>query len=92
MPAVVTDRLPTETHHEWEFIAFGPDGKLYVPVGAPCNICEPDPQRYANILRMNPDGSAQEVFADTGGRVLGFDFDAAGNLIAADAFKGLLGK
>lgn len=61
-----------------EHIAFGRDGKLYATVAS------------GNILRMNPDGSAQEVFANSGGRVLGFDFDAAGNLIAADAFKGLL--
>ena len=54
------------------------DGKLYVAVAS------------GKILRMAPDGSAQEVFASTGGRVLGFDFDAAGNLIAADAMKGLL--
>src|SRR5215468_4643471 len=38
-PIVVTDRLPKDRHHGWQFIAFGPDGKLYVPVGAPCNIC-----------------------------------------------------
>jgi sugar lactone lactonase YvrE len=61
-----------------EHIAIGKDGKLYTTVAS------------GNILRMNPDGSAQEVFANTGGRVLGFDFDAAGNLIAADAVKGLL--
>lgn len=61
-----------------EHIAFGKDGKLYTTVLS------------GNILRMNPDGSGQEVFANTGGRVLGFDFDAAGNLIAADAVKGLL--
>jgi sugar lactone lactonase YvrE len=61
-----------------EHIAFGKDGKLYTTVAS------------GNILRMNPDGSAQEVFANTGGRVLGFDFDKAGNLIAADANKGLL--
>jgi glucose/arabinose dehydrogenase len=42
-PEVVTDKLPTETHHGWKFIAFGPDGKLYVPIGAPCNICDPGP-------------------------------------------------
>ena len=47
-PVVVTDRFPTDGHHGRKFIAFGPDGKLYVPVGAPCNICEPDPDRYAN--------------------------------------------
>ena len=37
-PVVVTDSLPRDTHHGWKFIAFGPDGRLYVPVGAPCNI------------------------------------------------------
>lgn len=61
-----------------EHIAFGPDGKLYTTVAS------------GNILRMNSDGSAQEVFVNTGGRVLGFDFDAQGNMIAADAVKGLL--
>jgi sugar lactone lactonase YvrE len=61
-----------------EHIAIGKDGQLYTTVAS------------GNILRMNPDGSAQEVFANTGGRVLGFDFDADGNLIAADAVKGLL--
>ena len=61
-----------------EHIVLAKDGKLYTTVAS------------GNILRMNPDGSAQEVFVNTGGRVLGFDFDAAGNLIAADAVKGLL--
>ena len=59
---VVYDQFPTDKHHGWKFIAFGPDGRLYVPVGAPCNICEPkDP--YATITRMNPDGSGFEIFA-----------------------------
>ena len=58
-PVVVVDDLPTERHHGWKFIDFGPDGKLYVPVGAPCNVCErPDP--FATILRMNADGSERE--------------------------------
>ena len=61
-----------------EHIVLARDGKLYATVAS------------GNILRMNPDGTAQEVFANTGGRVLGFDFDASGNLIAADAIKGLL--
>lgn len=61
-----------------EHIAFGPDGLLYTTVAS------------GNILRMHADGSAQEVFANTGGRVLGFAFDAQGHLIAADAVKGLL--
>ena len=73
-PVVVTDKLPGETLHGWKFIAFGPDGKLYVPVGAPCNICEPDAQRYANILRMNADGSAVETFARGVRNSVGFDW------------------
>ncbi len=74
-PAIVTESLPGETHHGWKFIAFGPDGKLYVPVGAPCNICEPDFRRYANISRMNPDGSGREVFATGIRNSVGFDWD-----------------
>ncbi|MCC8395044.1 PQQ-dependent sugar dehydrogenase [Paraburkholderia sp. MMS20-SJTR3] len=62
-PVVVTDKLPAETHHGLKFIAFAPDGKLYVPQGAPCNICDKDPDRYALIGRMDPDGSHYEVFA-----------------------------
>ena len=62
-PAVVTDKLPAETHHGAKFIAFGPDDKLYVPQGAPCNVCLKDRDRYAMIGRMNPDGSHYEVVA-----------------------------
>ncbi len=74
-PAVVTDQFPTDGHHGRKFIAFGPDGKLYVPVGAPCNICAPDPDRYANIQRMNPDGSNREVIARGVRNSVGFDWD-----------------
>ena len=62
-PAVVSEAFPTDRHHGRKFIAFGPDGKLYVPVGAPCNICAPDPARYTIITRMNPDGSGREIVA-----------------------------
>ncbi|MFV3413973.1 PQQ-dependent sugar dehydrogenase [Pseudomonas nitroreducens] len=56
-------QFPKETAHGWKFIAFGPDDKLYVPVGAPCNICRPDREQYANLQRMNADGSARQVVA-----------------------------
>lgn len=62
-PTTVVDDYPTETHHGWKYIAFGPDGKLYVPVGAPCNICESKDEIYASITRINPDGSGKEVYA-----------------------------
>jgi len=58
---VIYDKYPTETHHGWKFIAFGPDEKLYVPVGAPCNICKSEDEVYASITRMNDDGSNMEV-------------------------------
>lgn len=60
-PKVVRDDFPRDGHHGWKYIAFGPDGKLYVPIGAPCNVC--DQPKYAAITRMNPDGSDREVFA-----------------------------
>ncbi|GAB7535373.1 PQQ-dependent sugar dehydrogenase [Burkholderia sp. 3C] len=76
-PALVTDKLPTDRQHGWKFIAFGPDGKLYVPVGAPCNICEPDRDRYAMLGRMNPDGSDYQVFARGIRNTVGFDWHPA---------------
>jgi glucose/arabinose dehydrogenase len=74
-PVVITDRLPTESHHGWKFIRFGPDGRLYVPIGAPCNICERE--GYALIGRMPPDGSRFEVFARGVRNTVGFDWDPA---------------
>ena len=74
-PVVVYDKLPQEGHHGWKFIAFGPDGMLYVPVGAPCNVCQPDPDRYAMLARMRPDGSGFEVFARGIRNTVGFDWD-----------------
>ena len=69
-PKVVRDDLPRDRHHGLKYIAFGPDGKLYVPIGAPCNVCnEP---KYAVITRMNPDGSNYEVFARGVRNTVGF--------------------
>jgi glucose/arabinose dehydrogenase len=73
-PEIVTDRYPTETHHGWKFIAFGPDGKLYVPVGAPCNICEPDPDRFASITRLDVQTGKIETIARGVRNTVGFDW------------------
>jgi glucose/arabinose dehydrogenase len=73
-PVVLRDDLPDDRHHGWKFIAFGPDGKLYVPVGAPCNVCERRDPRYASILRLDPDGSQLEVFAAGVRNTVGFDW------------------
>ena len=90
-PVVITDKLPTETHHGWKLIAFGPDGKLYVPVGAPCNICEPD-ARHANILRMNVDGSGIETYARGIRNTVGFDWQPqTGELWFTDNGRDMLG-
>jgi glucose/arabinose dehydrogenase len=90
-PAVVNDSLPSDRHHGWKFIGFGPDGLLDVPIGAPCNICEPkDP--YASITRMKPDGSGFEVFARGVRNSVGFDWQpGSGALWFTDNGRDMLG-
>jgi len=73
-PLIIYDKYPTETHHGWKYIAFGPDGKLYVPVGAPCNICESKDSIYASITRINPDGSGMEIVHSGIRNTVGFDW------------------
>ena len=91
-PVVVTDRFPRDGHHGWKYIVFGPDGWLYVPVGAPCNVCEPDPDRYALISRIRPDGSGYEVFARGVRNTVGFDWDpATGELWFNDHGRDMMG-
>jgi glucose/arabinose dehydrogenase len=60
-PVLVTGALPDKSHHGWKYLRFGPDGLLYVPVGAPCNIC--DEQGFAEIRRLSADGSGMETYA-----------------------------
>jgi glucose/arabinose dehydrogenase len=76
-PVTVNDRFPKDQHHGWKFIAFGPEGMLYVPVGAPCNICAPDENRYALINRIKTDGTGAEVFAKGIRNTVGFDWHPA---------------
>lgn len=71
-PVVVFDKYPSKTHHGWKFIAFGPDGKLYVPVGAPCNVCEEKDPVFSSITRINPDGTGMEVFSHGVRNTVGF--------------------
>lgn len=76
---VVRNDFPTARSHGWKFIKFGPDGKLYVPVGAPCNICLSDDPRFASIMRMNSDGSELEIFAHGVRNTVGFDWHPVTN-------------
>lgn len=93
-PVLVYDGYPADEHHGWKYIAFGPDGKLYIPVGAPCNICddnEHDP-RYASITRINPDGTGFEVFAKGIRNTVGFTWQPGTNdLWFTDNGRDLLG-
>ncbi|MEO6820531.1 MAG: PQQ-dependent sugar dehydrogenase [Ginsengibacter sp.] len=74
-PKMVYDKYPTDKHHGFKFIAFGPDGKLYVPVGAPCNICEPTKPIYASMTRINADGTGFEIYAKGIRNTVGFDWN-----------------
>ena len=74
-PEVIYDKYPTETHHGWKYIAFGPDGRLYVPVGAPCNICKSEDEVFASITSMNPDGSDMRIEQEGVRNTVGFDWD-----------------
>lgn len=88
-PLVVT-RFPDKTHHGWRFIAFGPDGKLYVPFGAPCNVC--DEAGFATINRMDADGGNREVVARGVRNTVGFTWHpVSGELWFTDNGRDWLG-
>ena len=91
-PVVVYDLLPKERHHGWKFIGIGPDEKLYVPVGAPCNICASEDERFASIMRMNLDGAETEIFAHGVRNTVGFDWHPlSGELYFTDNGRDWLG-
>ncbi|WP_374619944.1 sorbosone dehydrogenase family protein [Pandoraea sp.] len=73
-PVVVYDKLPSEPQHGGRYIAFGPDQRLYVGVGAPCNVCKRDENRYAMIGSMKPDGTDWRVVARGVRNAVGFDW------------------
>jgi glucose/arabinose dehydrogenase len=73
-PTLVSEDFPKDEPHGWKFIGIGPDDKLYVPVGAPGNINNPDPKTHAHIRRMNLDGSGMEVIAQGVRNTVGFDW------------------
>jgi len=72
-PVVLREDFPTEAHHGWKFIAFGPDGWLYVPVGAPCNVCKSEPI-FASITRLSADGKQRDIYAHGVRNTVGFDW------------------
>ncbi len=72
-PVVIVDHLPSDTHHGWKYLDFAPDGRLFVPVGVPCNVCEKEGP-YGTILAMDADGANPQVFARGVRNSVGFDF------------------
>nr|WP_239022953.1 sorbosone dehydrogenase family protein [Pontibacter mangrovi] len=89
---VVNDEFPSDAHHGWKYIAFGPDDKLYVPVGAPCNICKSEKPIYASITRMNPDGTGLEIYAEGVRNTVGFDWHPdTKNLYFTDNGRDMMG-
>ena len=93
-PVVVYDDYPDALHHGWKYIAFGPDDKLYVPVGAPCNICDSTvvDERFASITRMDPDGSNREIVAHGVRNTVGFTWHpVTGELWFTDNGRDMLG-
>jgi len=79
-PVVVYDQLPSDKHHGWKYLRFGPDGKLYSAIGAPCNICNPD-KPYASLFRLNADGSQFEEIAHGIRNTVGFDWQPETNVL-----------
>ena len=91
---LIYDDFPTEFHHGWKYIAFGPDDKLYVPVGAPCNICNRtnEDERFATISRMDPDGSNREIYAKGIRNSVGFTWHPeTGDMWFTDNGRDMLG-
>ena len=78
-PVVIYDKYPSDEHHGWKFIRFGPDNKLYVPVGAPCNTCEEKNPIYSTITRLNADGTEMEIFSHGIRNTVGFDWHPVTN-------------
>jgi len=75
-PADMTDafQLPPDVHHNWKFLALGPDKKIYFQVGSPCNICEINTGVHGQIRRYNLDGTGMEIVARGVRNSVGFDF------------------
>ena len=92
-PIIVYDSYPTETHHGWKYIAFGPDGLLYVPVGAPCNICYRDDNPiYTSITRIDVSNPEPEIVATGIRNTVGFDWDPkTGKLWFTDNGRDMMG-
>ena len=73
LTTIITTELPKDTQHGWRYLALGPDDNLYLQIGAPCNICQPD-DPYASIIRMDKEGKNMEIYASGVRNSVGFDW------------------
>ncbi|WP_223669491.1 PQQ-dependent sugar dehydrogenase [Kangiella shandongensis] len=73
-PEVVYDDLPDKSHHGWKYIKFGPDGRLYIPIGVPCNVCDEDDQRFGTIIAVDLETKKHEFIATGVRNSVGFDW------------------
>jgi glucose/arabinose dehydrogenase len=73
-PVIIYDQLPSKSHHGMKYLRFGPDGKLYTGIGAPCNICKPEDKVFATLVRLQTDGSDFEIIAHGIRNTVGFDW------------------
>lgn len=73
-PIVVYDQFPTNRHHGWKYLRFGPDGNLYTAVGSPCNICEPQQPIFTSLVRLDKYGQHVEILARGIRNTVGFDW------------------
>jgi len=82
---IVRDNWPKDTHHGWKYLRFGPkDDLLYVPVGAPCNVCLRSEKRYATIMTIDVHqqqtaNAGDEIFSEGIRNSVGFDFHPVTN-------------
>ncbi len=74
-PQIIYSKLPSNSHHGWRYIKFGPDGYLYITIGAPCNVCLSPQPIFASIARMKPDAGHLEIFAQGVRNSMGLAWD-----------------
>ncbi|MBJ19716.1 MAG: hypothetical protein GY910_10825 [bacterium] len=88
----IVEGIPQGGNHWSHSLRFGADGGMYIHVGSSCNVCEEEDARRAAILRYEPDGSGEEIYAYGLRNSVGFDWRPGTNeFYATDNGRDLLG-
>lgn len=89
---IIFDGLPTGGNHRTRTLKIGPDGWLYLTTGSTCNVCVEEQPFRATMIRMRPDGTGAEIFAEGLRNTVGFDWNPAdGQIYGTDNGRDLLG-